>query len=134
MATSSKEPEVSTRVIWRMSADAPLGEYVEVAPETQSRDVQGEGLRRRMTDGIIGPSTVNRVDSGLRRRAEDVVAVPPMPTKILRPAQADSWQSSSFDLLVGCRTRDVTDTIPDNVFDELFGDAHAPKAGHAAKS
>jgi hypothetical protein len=44
-----------------------------------------------------------------------------MPTKVLKPAQAEGWQASSFDLLTGCRTRDVTDTIPDNVFDELFG-------------
>ena len=134
MATSRKQPETTTRVVWRMSAAAPLGEYVEVAHTAPKSDAQAETPRRRATDGA-GPSTVNEGDTGLRRRAEDVVAVPPMPTKVLRPAQAESWQASSFDLLVGCRIRDVTDTIPDNVFDELFGEpaSDASKADPAAE-
>jgi len=103
-----------------MSADVPLGEYVEV---TQTNAAQDETPRRRGADGALGNST-SGTDTGLRRRAGDVVAVPPMPARVLRPAQAESWQASSFDLLSGCRTRDVSDTIPDNVFDELFGDAH----------
>ena len=40
--------------------------------------------------------------------------------RVLRPAQAESWQSSSFDLMTGLVVRDVTDTIPGQVFDELF--------------
>lgn len=135
MATPNKQPETTTRVVWRMSAAAPLGEYVEVAHTAQKSDAPAEAPRRRATDGASGPSTVNEGDTGLRRRAEDVVAVPPIPTKVLRPAQAESWQASSFDLLVGCRVRDVTDTIPDNVFDELFGEPtpDASKADPAAE-
>ena len=121
MATSNKQPEAPTRRVWRMSADVPLGEYVEV----DAGDAHAETPRRRASDGASNHPTGQ--DTGLRRRAEDVVAVPPMPNKVLRPAQAENWQSSSFDLLVGCRTRDVTDTIPDNVFDELFGDAGSDK-------
>ena len=120
MATSKKHPEA--RLVWRMSADMPLGEYVEVAPTASTNDVQPGAPRRRATDANSGgTTTTSGVDPGLRRRAEDVLATPPMPTKVLKPAQAESWQSSSFDLLSGCRIRDVTDTIPDNVFDELFG-------------
>ena len=119
MVTSKKQPDTSTRVVWRMSADVPLGEYVEVAP-TAATDSKPEVPRRRASD--TGGSTVSgALDTGHRRRSEDALAVPTMPAKVLRPAQAESWQGSSFDLLVGCRTRDVTDTIPDNVFDELFG-------------
>jgi hypothetical protein len=95
VATSRKQPDTPTRVVWRMSADAPLGEYVEVAHAASKSDAQAETPRRRATDGA-GPSTVTEGDTGLRRRVEDIVAVPPMPTKVLRPAQAESWQASSF--------------------------------------
>ena len=121
MVTSKKQPEASTRVVWRMSADMPLGEYLEVAPTSVTSDGKTDTPRRRATDTGSGPSTLSAGDNGQRRRHEDTVEVPPVPTKVLRPAQVESWQSSSFDLLSGCRTRDVTDTIPDNVFDELFG-------------
>jgi len=32
VATSKKLPETAPRLVWRMTTDAPLGEYVEVAP------------------------------------------------------------------------------------------------------
>jgi hypothetical protein len=121
MVTSKKQPDTSTRVVWRMSADVPLGEYVEVAPTSVTNDGEAETPRRRATDTGSSPSTLSAGDNRQRRRSEDTAEIPPMPTKVLRPAQVESWQSSSFDLLSGCRTRDVTDTIPDNVFDELFG-------------
>ena len=110
-----------------MSADAPLGEYVDVAPAAPAAEGKVELPRRRATDSE-GPSAPTSEDSGLRRRSGDLPAPASMPPKLLRPAQAESWQASSFDLLSGCRTRDVTDTIPDNVFDELFGppDAESP--------
>ncbi|MEO6743134.1 MAG: hypothetical protein ABIN08_01495 [Caldimonas sp.] len=46
----------------------------------------------------------------------------PAPTRarVLRPAQVENWQSSSFDLLSGLQVRDVSDTIPGRVFEELF--------------
>jgi len=40
--------------------------------------------------------------------------------KVLRPAHVENWQSSSFDLLSGLQVRDVSDTIPGRVFEELF--------------
>ena len=119
MVTSKKQPDTSTRVVWRMSADMPLGEYVEVAPVTS--DGKPDTPRRRATDTGGSSSTPSAGDNGQRRRCEDTAEVAPMPSRVLNPAHVESWQSSSFDLLSGCRTRDVTDTIPDNVFDELFG-------------
>ena len=44
----------------------------------------------------------------------------PIKAKVLRPAQVENWQSSSFDLLSGLQVRDVSDTIPGRVFEELF--------------
>src|SRR4029078_8544657 len=40
--------------------------------------------------------------------------------RVLKPAQVESWRASSYDLLTGCTVRDVTDTIPGEIFDELF--------------
>lgn len=42
------------------------------------------------------------------------------PVKVLKPARAPSWRASSRDLLVGATVTEVTDTIPGELFDELF--------------
>jgi len=39
---------------------------------------------------------------------------------VLHPAQVPSWRASSHDLLTGATVSDVTDTIPGDLFDELF--------------
>lgn len=44
-------------------------------------------------------------------------ANPPM---VLTPARVPSWRSSSYDLAVGLKVRDITDTIPGDLFDQLF--------------
>jgi len=41
-------------------------------------------------------------------------------TKVLTPARVPSWHASSMDLLNGATARDVTDTIPGDLFDALF--------------
>jgi hypothetical protein len=40
--------------------------------------------------------------------------------KVLTPAKAPTWQTSSFDLLTGATAEEVTDTIPGDLYDELF--------------
>lgn len=40
--------------------------------------------------------------------------------KVLTPARVPSWHASSMDLLNGATARDVTDTIPGELFDALF--------------
>ena len=45
------------------------------------------------------------------------------PAKILDPAQVPSWRASSHDLLTGSTVSDVIDTIPGELFDELFSRA-----------
>ena len=44
--------------------------------------------------------------------------------KVLTPAQVPSWRASSHDLLTGATVSDVTDTIPGDLFDELFKPDH----------
>ena len=57
---------------------------------------------------------------GAQRPVSNAHEASPLKLRVLRPAQVESWQSSSFDLLSGLQVRDVTDTIPGCVFDELF--------------
>lgn len=39
---------------------------------------------------------------------------------LLDPAKVPNWQSSSFDLMTGLTVRDVSDTIPGRIFEEVF--------------
>ena len=39
---------------------------------------------------------------------------------MLNPAKVPSWRASSYDLMTGLTVSDVTDTIPGEIFDELF--------------
>ena len=143
MATK-KQPEVVARRVWRMTADSPMGEYLELVPK-ESQD-EAPAAPKRTFHPETPPSYTAVATPPLT--SEDRPSVPPAPitrqasapqpalapqastpepapqqtskVKILRPAQVESWQSSSFDLLTGCLVRDVTDTIPGKVFDELF--------------
>ena len=48
---------------------------------------------------------------------------PPEPSKIvLKLPSPPSWRASSYDLLTGSSVSEVDDTIPGDLFDELFGD------------
>jgi hypothetical protein len=40
--------------------------------------------------------------------------------RVLDPGKAPSWEASSYDLLTGLTVRDVTDTIPGRIFEEVF--------------
>lgn len=39
---------------------------------------------------------------------------------------AESWSASSFDLLRGAETTDLSDSVTGELFDELFPDPNAP--------
>ena len=52
--------------------------------------------------------------------SEPITAAP----KVLTPARVPSWRASSHDLLTGATVSDVTDTIPGDLFDELFKPDH----------
>jgi len=42
--------------------------------------------------------------------------------KLLTLPRPPSWRASSYDLLTGSSVSEVEDTIPGDLFDELFGD------------
>ena len=97
--------QTGPRRVWRMTADAPQGEVLELVPKTAQAE----------------PATTRKAV------AADVAGE--APAKVLDPAKVPSWQASSWDLMTGLKVRDVSDTIPDRIFDELFG---APTALPAA--
>jgi hypothetical protein len=109
-----KKPPVPRRV-WRMTSDAPQGEFVDVGsgpvdvPEVPvvKRTFHPE-TRAASRTGAIDPPLGDAAVSG-----EPAV-------RVLNPAKVPSWRASSYDLLTGLTVRDVTDTIPGAIFDELF--------------
>jgi len=82
--------------VWRMTAEAPMGEILELLPATPEPKASTK-------DWLTTPASLD----DMRARLPD-------------PAAEPNWQSSSYDLLTGLTVRDVTDTIPGNVFDEVF--------------
>ena len=109
-----KKPPVPRRV-WRMTIDAPQGEILDVGGKPA--DASEAGVVKR----TFHPET--RVGSA-RSGATDVVpidaAAGDAAVRMLSPAKVPSWRASSYDLLTGLTVRDVTDTIPGAIFDELF--------------
>ena len=84
--SEAKKP-AGPRKVWRMSADAPTGAFVDSSPPAGNTPTEQ----------------------------------PATPTaKVLTPARVPSWHASSMDLLNGATARDVTDTIPGELFDALF--------------
>ena len=71
------------RRFWRMTAEAPQGEFVEALPGELSPMVEGAG------------------------------ATPPVRSH-------PNWRASSHDLLNGLEVSDFADTLPSDLYDELF--------------
>ena len=88
--------QTGPRRVWRMTADAPQGEVLELVPKPTP------------------------AEAAATRKAA-VEASGETQAKVLDPAKVPSWQASSWDLMTGLKVRDVSDTIPDRIFDELFG-------------
>ena len=109
-----KKPPVPRRV-WRMTTDAPQGEILDVggkpaeAPEAASREADVSSRDA----GEVGPERADGRDPIDAAAADAAV-------RVLNPAKVPSWRASSYDLLTGLTVRDVTDTIPGAIFDELF--------------
>ena len=109
-----KKPPVPRRV-WRMTTDSPQGEFFDVgaspvevpAPPVVKRTFHPETRE----SGRTGP-----IDPPLGEAAAASEAA----VRVLNPAKVPSWRASSYDLLTGLTVRDVTDTIPGAIFDELF--------------
>ena len=158
-----KKAPASPRLVWRMTADAPMGEYLELVPKSaydtegaapapkrvlhpETRDpIYRTPLQASLAEGAAGVSPASGSGSSLLERravprapmASSPTAAstsaptsrdtpvertqpPAVRTRVLNPGQVPSWRASSYDLLTGCTVRDVTDTIPGEIFDELF--------------
>ena len=119
-----------SRRVWRMTSDSPLGEYLELVPKrayAANADVRDDGrvASRAPAKPAEAPpfkrgDTAGRNATCVREHAADAAMAAQPKVKVLRPAQVESWQSSSFDLMSGLQVRDVSDTIPGRVFEELF--------------
>ena len=140
---AKKQSEIVPRRVWRMTADSPMGEFLELLPKEAYEETAAPPKRIFHPETptayeavtLEPPSTQVKsphAQAAVSRQPQLLVAEPerrtpaampasPVPKlRIIRPAQVESWQSSSFDLLTGCLVRDVTDTIPGPVFEEIF--------------
>jgi len=107
-----KKPPVPRRV-WRMTTDSPQGEFVDVAggpteaaePKVVKRTFHPEVRTTAARTELPVPDSTPSSEAAVR---------------VLNPAKVPSWRASSYDLLTGLTVRDVTDTIPGAIFDELF--------------
>ena len=151
-----KKAPASPRLVWRMTADAPMGEYLELVPKSaydadgvapapkrilhpEVRDpIYRTSLLASPAEGTTAPPATASGPSLLERRSVPRPAAalasastprdapaergepPAARARVLNPGQVPSWRASSYDLLTGCTVRDVTDTIPGEIFDELF--------------
>jgi hypothetical protein len=109
-----KKPPVPRRV-WRMTSDSPQGEFFDVGAgpvETPEPPV----VKRTFHPEVRSPSGRTAVDGPV----SDGAVVGEAAVRVLNPAKVPSWRASSYDLLTGLTVRDVTDTIPGAIFDELF--------------
>jgi hypothetical protein len=120
-----------SRRVWRMTSDSPLGEYLELAPKRAYAPHADSREENRATPRAPAKpaeaSTLQHNNGGPRPTAAcngthsvDAATADRPKLKVLRPAQVENWQSSSFDLMSGLQVRDVSETIPGRVFDELF--------------
>jgi len=142
-----KKSVPNPRRVWRMTADAPMGEYLELVPKS-AYDVEPTAPPKRVfhpevrdpiyktsaADKPVAPSAADPASAAsgasmLERRAAPRQApadageraeAPAARAKVLNPGQVPSWRASSYDLLTGLTVHDVTDTIPGEIFDELF--------------
>jgi hypothetical protein len=89
--SEAKKPAGPKRV-WRMTADMPAGGFVD-----------------SKSGASVSPDA-----------AAAAAAAALVPSRVLTPARVPSWHASSHDLLSGATASDVTDTIPGELFDELF--------------
>jgi hypothetical protein len=101
-----------------MTNDAPHGEIVDFdvsAPQVPARPVIKRTFHpetRASSSRSASETAVPVRDAGDRQ--------PDTAVRVLNPAKVPSWRASSYDLMTGLTVRDVTDTIPGELFDEFF--------------
>jgi len=81
--TSDSRRAAGPRRVWRMTADAPQGEFVDALP----------GELSPMTEGVEAAAPVR---------------------------SHPNWRASSHDLETGLEVSDFSDTLPNDLYDDLF--------------
>jgi hypothetical protein len=94
-----------------MTVDSPQGEIFE-QPAKAAGDMTSSRRREHAGTSAAGRSTTDPSDAD----SEIIDGT----AKVLTPAKAPTWQASSFDLLTGATAEDFTDTIPGDLYDQLF--------------
>ncbi len=123
MSVKSKKSG-ETRLVWRVTAENPNGELLELVPKeaprgSRSRQVKWTRVPPAPPDGPLGV-----------RRVEPTLAPEPPPRPVSSATKAEhsaSWRGSSWDLLNGVVVRDVSDKIPRRTFDALFSANEGPE-------
>lgn len=96
MATDEHDKSTTAgKRVWRISRSAPMGEWVVVKP---------------------APAAVRQPTPFVRQPAP--AAAPPRDD--LPEVYSGSWVTSSYDLLSGSDVNEDPDTLPGELFDELF--------------
>jgi len=80
-----------------MTAACPQGEFIEIPLEPKAEPAKAQAVKAQPAKDW---AVLETADEG--------------------PAR--SWEASSYDLLTGLTVRDVTDTIPGRIFEEVFKD------------
>ena len=94
-----------SRRVWRMTAACPQGEFIEMPLEPKAEPAKAQAVKAQPAKDW---AVLEGADEGQAR--------------VLDPGKAPSWEASSYDLLTGLTVRDVTDTIPGRIFEEVFKD------------
>lgn len=113
-----KKPPAPRRV-WRMTTDAPQGEFIDLdvsAPHVPEPPV----IKRTFHPETRASSSRGASEAPVPMRDAGADRQPDSAVRVLNPAKVPSWRASSYDLMTGLTVRDVTDTIPGEIFDEFF--------------
>lgn len=91
----------TAKKVWRISKNAPQGEWVEVKPA---------------------------LPAAVRKEVKPALPSPPVRDNELPEVSSGSWVTSSYDLLSGSQVIEDPETVPGDLFDELFAPVRdAPK-------
>ena len=96
----------------------PAAPLRKLNPVSDPKKPSAPGRVWRMSAEVPEGGFMDSVPSGSATSSTDGQVIPA--AKVLHPAQVRSWRASSHDLLTGATVSEVTDTIPGDLFDELF--------------
>ena len=107
----------ATRRVWRMTAENPLGEVLELVPKLAAdrygKPQQGGAWEKVQVGSPTGPLDVPRPTPTNAEYPRPVVSR-------TSSAAVPNWRASSWDLLQGCSVSDLSEKMPMRIFNNLF--------------